>query len=905
MTTHGANATTPSPRVFRLGSCLVDLSAYTANDEVLTEQEVALLQQLYSADGKPVTRLDLYREVWGYRVEPRGRALDFAVRRLRPKLGDNSRSPRFLITVRGVGYKLNGAEAVGLPVPQVISLPVIVPPPPSRPSPLQTMRPPNRFIGRAGEQDELRELLEDGVRLLNLIGPGGVGKTRLAVEFLMDTSWTVQTADLSEVAPEDSPLAVIAAALELDTDSPTTDDLVHAASRLDVDILLIDRCEHVTTALAPILTALIQSSSLIIVTTSRHRLGVTGEVLFDVAPLPPADAATLLIERTRSVRRRMRVQATDPVIRRIVQRVDGLPMAIELTAARLRASTPHQIERRLRESLTVLHTGHTDSLLHTIQWSWDLLSAAHQRALGALHLIGSVIPPEQAEAVLAPLGDPHTLLEALVDRSWLQPSVDEPFRYRLLAPAMEWLGQHAPPPSEDVVVAFVTLYTTIVRTPSAFRPRPQTLARAMEFALSIQHPGLSELAVAATRRVSLGRELNALTERLDEVQATLPVPSARIEFQLAWRLINNGQHDRAHARLSQRFDAASLDPAQQAEYRWILARIYKNAGRLDDSVQEALAGRQDAEEAEAWIIGAGISSLLVEIWCQKGDLNAAMDAGRDALSITDRVASSTDRAARSRSVASTTANRLAPLYLMDGDIPTARRLMEEHLVRQREIGRSVRVHSAIATLALLEVMTGETERCESLITDAKTLETTEAIYFSKIQLRIVCTYLHLLRDQIEAARHAAKEAVALAQGQDVQAQVVALIAEGIVDLYDNKTSSAAARKALQICEESGLRLIGCQAAGIAAWLAARRGTDPKALIARATKAEELASFDGIADEQVTAHAGAAVAYAAAGEATEAHRALQRATELDHTLAHLVIIGKIVPMARAEIQKLTR
>ena len=904
MTSTDSSGAGPSSSAFRLGDRLVDLTDYTVGEEVLTEQEVSLLEQLYAAGGKPVTRLALYREVWGYRVEPRGRALDFAIRRVRIKLGDDSRKPRFLLTVRGVGFKLVGVEALTADESSSVhSLPVVVPP--SRPasSALLAMRPANRFVGREAERDELTELLADQARMITLLGPGGVGKTRLAVEVLVDKPCSVATADLSEVDAGGSPVAVLAAALDPRTESPTTRALVRAASRARVDILFIDRCEHVAASLGPILTELVQSSSLTILATSRHRLGVTGEVLFDVSPLSAGDAAVLLVERTRSMRRRMRVRPNDPVIRRLVQRVEGLPMAIELTAARLRASSPHQIERRLQESFTTLQSSQATSLLQTIQWSWDLLSTPHQQALSALHLIGTVISPEQAEAVLAPLGDPHALLEALVDRSWLQPSIDEPFRYRLLSPAVEWLEQHAPEPSAEIMGAFIGLYATFAQEPPATGISHKAFARAVDFALAVEHAALLDIAHAFVRHSAPGHELNGLVERIDRVQSVLPTMSVELEYRLYWRLLRDGQHERTHERMSQRIEVAELSPTQQAERHWLLARVYKNIGRLDDAIEEADTATRAAKQAKAWTIGAGICSLQVELYSQRGDLTAAMDAGREALAIADRIASSGGGQARIRYIASTAANRLAPLYLMDGDVVTARRLMDERLVRQREIGRAVPIHGSMASLALLELMVGETERCASLVADAMTLETTDEIHFSKIQLRVVRTYLHLMAAEIPQARTAAKAAIKLAEAHEVQARAVSLLALAMVDLNDNKSSSEALGRCMQICDDAGLRLVGCQAAGVGAWLAARRGADSATLVELASKAESLAAFDGIADEQIAAYAGAAVGYSAAGQPADAIRAMERATELSRSLAHLVFMTYLVPMARAEIGRM--
>ena len=198
------------------------------------------------------------------------------------------------------------------------------------------------LIGRTGELAALRTLLQTQ-RLVTLVGPGGSGKTRLALESGLEwlgngegEAWLVELADVSD--PE-GVVTAIANVLELRYGSGA--ETVHCVAEYLCGrrvLMLLDNCEHVVACAADVAQELLElCPTLTILTTSREALGVTGEVLWPVPPLPLDDAVELFVERGRAVAP-MSVVAenrsrTQPLLREICTRLDGLPLAIELAAA--------------------------------------------------------------------------------------------------------------------------------------------------------------------------------------------------------------------------------------------------------------------------------------------------------------------------------------------------------------------------------------------------------------------------------------------------------------------------------------------------------------------------------------------------------------------------------------------
>ncbi|HET8583705.1 MAG TPA: BTAD domain-containing putative transcriptional regulator [Jatrophihabitans sp.] len=325
------------------------------------------------------------------------------------------------------------------------------------------------FVGREDEVARIGKTLEEH-RLVTLVGPGGAGKTRLAAEAAaqaVDTAadgvWMVELAQVTTGA--DVPQAVLGS-LELreshllerrgklsarDAMTRLREGLVDACA-----VLILDNCEHVIEAAARLADHLLaECPDLRILATSREPLGIVGEVLLAVPPLgqpaPTAKAAEaleypavrLFADRAAAVRPDFEV-ADDNVAAaiEIVRRLDGLPLAIELAAARLRTLPIDEVAARLDDRFRLLTGGSRTALPRhrtlraVVEWSWDLLDEDERRLAEQLAIFPSGVTAASASAV-CDVPDAADLLASLIDKSLLQP-IDGGRRMRMLETIREY-----------------------------------------------------------------------------------------------------------------------------------------------------------------------------------------------------------------------------------------------------------------------------------------------------------------------------------------------------------------------------------------------------------------------------------------------------------------------------------
>nr|WP_237526362.1 BTAD domain-containing putative transcriptional regulator [Streptomyces sp. SID4913] len=340
-----------------------------------------------------------------------------------------------------------------------------------------------RLTSFVGREPELRAIHDDLTRsrLVTLTGPGGSGKTRLAEESAARQSPAGTTPPdvwIAELAPVEAPDAVPGAVLSalglretallrdnsLDGTLPRTDpvdllvDRLGHGSRPAPVLLILDNCEHVIGAAAALAeTLLTRCPQLRILATSREPLAVPGESVRPVDPLPADPAHRLFTERARAVRPGFdpdHEPAHDPdAVAEICRRLDGLPLAIELAAARLRLLGPRQIADRLDDRFRLLTGGsrtvlpRQQTLRAVVDWSWDLLDEDERTALRQVSVFAGGWDLTAAEAVIRtpvgagrPAADTADLLGALVDKSLVvaAPAVDGAMRYRLLETIHEY-----------------------------------------------------------------------------------------------------------------------------------------------------------------------------------------------------------------------------------------------------------------------------------------------------------------------------------------------------------------------------------------------------------------------------------------------------------------------------------
>ncbi|MCD9876688.1 BTAD domain-containing putative transcriptional regulator [Streptomyces guryensis] len=305
-----------------------------------------------------------------------------------------------------------------------------------------------RFVGRESELHRIADLLADA-RLATITGPGGAGKTRLAIEAAnrhTDVCF-VELAPLTD--GKQIPYAVLTALGVREgfrtATADSTDRLLAALEERRL-LVVLDNCEHLVEEAARTAALLLASCPGVrVLATSRESLGITGEVLVPVPPLPPELAVRLFADRARAVRPGFEAHARVPGI---CAALDGLPLAIELAAARLRTLTPDELADRLDDRFRVLSRGDRSkaprhrTLRAVVEWSWDLLDEEERELARRLTVFSGGATLEAVEAVCA-LPYPEDVLASLVEKSFLEVSEG---RYRMLETIRAFAAEDVPDP---------------------------------------------------------------------------------------------------------------------------------------------------------------------------------------------------------------------------------------------------------------------------------------------------------------------------------------------------------------------------------------------------------------------------------------------------------------------------
>ncbi|AJT70117.1 hypothetical protein T261_8525 [Streptomyces lydicus] len=355
------------------------------------------------------------------------------------------------------------------------------------------------FVGRGSDVAAVRELMAEH-RLTTVIGPGGSGKTRLATETartllgdLPDGAWLVELAAIGadgDVAqPALAGLGLRDALLGGAPNAELTDRLI-AAIREREALLILDNCEHVIESAAVFAHRVLgECRRLRILATSREPLGITGEALWQIEPLalPEGDAGPgeiesspavqLLRDRAGAVRRDLAVDArTLATMVRVCRALDGMPLAIELAAARLRTMSIDQLAHRLDDRFRLLTSGSRTALPRhktlraVVDWSWELLTDAERMVLRRLSVFSGGASLEAAERVCAGGAVEREqvleLLTALTEKSLLRAEGDSAPRYRMLGTIKEYAGHRLAEAGESDLArhAHLAYFTELAET---------------------------------------------------------------------------------------------------------------------------------------------------------------------------------------------------------------------------------------------------------------------------------------------------------------------------------------------------------------------------------------------------------------------------------------------------------
>ena len=366
------------------------------------------------------------------------------------------------------------------------------------------------FVGKDADVAAVRELIAEH-RLVTLIGPGGSGKTRLATETartllgdLPDGAWLVELAAIGadgDVAQ--STLAALGLRDALLGGAPNAEpmDRLIAAIRERETLLILDNCEHVIESAAPFAYRVLgECRRLRILATSREPLGITGEALWLVEPLalPSEDASPgeiesspavrLLRDRAGAVRKDLTTDAhTSTIMARVCRALDGIPLAIELAAARLRTMSLDQLAHRLDDRFRLLTSGSRTALPHhrtlraVVDWSWELLTDAERMVLRRLAVFSGGASLEAAERVCAGDGVEQEqvleLLTSLAEKSLLLTEGDSAPRYRMIGTIKEYAGHRLAEAGESDLTrrAHLAYFTELAETADPHLRRAEQL----------------------------------------------------------------------------------------------------------------------------------------------------------------------------------------------------------------------------------------------------------------------------------------------------------------------------------------------------------------------------------------------------------------------------------------------
>ena len=341
---------------------------------------------------------------------------------------------------------------------------------------------PSSFIGRVRELSELRSLV-DSSRLVTVTGAGGSGKTRLALQVaaqLLDGSgegvWLVELASVSDEEAVASTIADVLGTVRR-RDQSALDALLESLASQRM-LIMLDNCEHLIGACAKVAEALLRGCpQMHLLATSREPLGITGERIYRIPGLSlpgpgesgadltaeTSDAVALFVDRAAAQGARLELDGeSTPIVTRICRGLDGMPLAIELAASRLRALSLASLHDRLDQRFRLLTGGsrsalpRQQTLLATVEWSYSLLNLAEKNLLGRLSVFIDGFDLEAAEGICG-FGDIDgfavtSLLTSLVDKSLV---VAEPeratVRYRLLETIRQFAAERLAECGDSVV----------------------------------------------------------------------------------------------------------------------------------------------------------------------------------------------------------------------------------------------------------------------------------------------------------------------------------------------------------------------------------------------------------------------------------------------------------------------
>ena len=579
--------------------------------------------------------------------------------------------------------------------------------------------PATPFLGREQDLNEVADLLTgNGSRLLTLTGPGGTGKTRLALQ---------AAAEASERFPDGIAWVPLASLRDASLVLPTVaevlgfnDDELPTALGGRKLLLLLDNAEHLLPALAEHLSAIRAIEGPVLLVTSRERLQLQGERVYAVAPLDEQDAVTLFLERSAALG--VELEAS-PGVLELCRRLDDLPLALELAAARTPLFSPEQLLERLSGRLDLLKGGRDadprqQTLRSTIEWSHDLLDEDERRLFRRLSIFVAGCTLEEAEAVCE--ADPETL-QSLLDKSLAgRAQTDDAPRFWMLETLREYAAEQLEASGElrlledrliDWACEFAVASEPAWRVGNTdewlprFDQERDNLRRAIQAALD-----RGDAARSLTISVNLGwlwqirglmRESNDWIERgLGAGRELDPALEGYARFALGIGNVELGDYEQGLDLLERSLPALEAGglPSHHAMALYYVGNMLLHVDRADEAEEVFRRAKREALALEDPTLIASADDGLAELYASRGDVAKAIELLEEA-----------GDAAPSRAHRATHAANLAELVAADGDIERAESLLAEARTLCEEGGYGRELASVIQLQAYLDVLLGRRE----------------------------------------------------------------------------------------------------------------------------------------------------------------------------------------------------
>jgi len=518
-------------------------------------------------------------------------------------------------------------------------------------APLRLPTPPTRLVGRRLELVAVTALVRD-VRLVTLTGPGGAGKTRLALaaaaELGAELPGGALFVDLAPITDASLVLQTIADALEVPetADEPVAALAAHIGGR--EQLVVLDNFEQVQAAALDVGALLTATTGLRVLVTSRVPLRLSGEHEYPVPPLPIDDAVKLFADRARALDPGFAVGDTNVAhISHVCRRLDGLPLAIELAAARTRVLPPAALAERLTESLDLLTEGARDlparqqTLRATLDWSYQLLADDERALLARLSVFAGGITLEAIEAVVGAGSLPA--LATLVDNNLVRRIASDTPRFALLETIRDYAAEQLRARGE----------------------RAEFARRHAEYFVAA--------AESADEQITSGGEgydeaFRQLDEDHDNIRAAFDWAAGAGEVELEARLVT----------------------AQR--WYWLVRGHLREARSTFDRANEDARGADDSLRASL-LAGGGSFSY------RQGDLDAAREVWGEALALYWKLE---DKDGVARCIA-----ELGGVAVAAGDFDAGAEAYREAYALFVELGRTQRASIALANLAAIAEHQGD------------------------------------------------------------------------------------------------------------------------------------------------------------------------------------------------------